>query len=166
PILNGVNGQLDRTMNAYASAKINGKPVINQPHVVSRVIDTSHIKVTPNTTTDLTFGGLRVTNEFQHSHLREAMRIIGIRTVLSSIFPMDVVACVCAVDPFEYTEAEESSEGASDEEEGDDDAEEVATEQDRGLVRRVDAVVSGWEHWHPTDPVQCMIRRAIDNTPA
>lgn len=64
------------------------------------------------------------------------------------------------------SEAEESSEGASDEEEGDDDVEEAATEQDRGLVRRVDAIVSGWEHWHPTDPVQCMIRRAIDNTPA
>ena len=61
------------------------------------------------------------------------------------------------------------------EEETDDDTDETLSdseiemqeidERDVQLAKQVDTIVSTWELWDPTDVIQQIIKRAIDNTP-
>ena len=38
-------------------------------------------------------------------------------------------------------------------------------EQCQRLVVHVDMICNSWSNWEPVDPVHCLIKRAIDNTP-
>ena len=66
-------------------------------------------------------------------------------------------------------EEDDEDEEEEDEEEEDDEEEEeetsVADESDRQLAKHVDAIVTTWHLWEPTDPVHQLVRRAIDHTP-
>lgn len=41
----------------------------------------------------------------------------------------------------------------------------VPSDDDRRLAQHVDTIVRHWDQWHPTDPVHCLIKRAIDHGP-
>lgn len=63
-------------------------------------------------------------------------------------------------------ESDEESDQESDQDQKSEGAEEAtASPADLQLVRNVDAVASVWHLWCPDDPVHCLIKRAIDNTP-
>ena len=71
-------------------------------------------------------------------------------------------------------EDDDEEDDEDDEEEDDEDDEEEddeedcdtrdATEEERRFSRNVDTVVDTWSLWRPTDPVHCLIKKAIDAT--
>ena len=69
----------------------------------------------------------------------------------------------------EEEEGEEGEEGEEEEGSEDEDNEKVddmSQEQCERLSGHVDIIHDAWHLWNPTDPVHCMIKRAIDNCPS
>ena len=64
----------------------------------------------------------------------------------------------------ESTETEDTEDSASEEEDANDKRDGVVTVTDSGMLRRVAAVAECWSLWKPTDPVQQLLKRAIDAT--
>lgn len=65
-------------------------------------------------------------------------------------------------EPSDQSQDEESS-ASTDGAEGGAGREVVPTDDDRRLAQHVDTIVRLWDQWHPTDPVHCLIKRAIDH---